>query len=241
VTQKIYRPTVLTLLGLAVTVMSIAATAGFIIGRAPVLPPYLAVHFDGDGIADRWVPPSYSVVLIPVWIQLTLALVFGAITGVLLYRTQLGRRAVEDDVRRQERERMLYTAEAVSLFSAIWVSFQGLSATRLFVMWYRGCCGMGEIYHQSLAAAIVLSVVVGVRAAVYIRHPKPVLRHTEDIYWRFKGLYFNPQDPALFVPLRSGLGWTLNFGRPRAIIFLTVFLIFGIAAPVLILRLLLGE
>ena len=35
--------------------------------------------------------------------------------------------------------------------------------------------------------------------------------------WRWGGLvYFAPQDPALAVPRRSGLGQTLNFGRPAA-------------------------
>lgn len=238
---KIYRPTVLTLLGVATTIAAISGTVGFILGRAPTLPPLLAVHFDSDGIADRWLPPSWPLVFIPVWIQLTLTFVFGAIGSVLLYRTRRVRQVVEDEIFRRDRERMLYTAEAVSLLSAIWVTVQGLGAIRLFVMWQRMCCGMGDVYYVSLAIAIVLSVIVGIRAAVYVRYPAPEPPATDDIHWRLRGLYFNPQDPALFVPLRSGIGWTLNLGRPRAILMLAVFLMFGIGAPLLILRLLLGE
>ena len=70
---------------------------------------------------------------------------------------------------------------------------------------------------------------------------RPALRATSDAHWRLQGLYFNPGDPALFVPLRSGVGWTLNFGRPQAIVFLLVSLAFGIGAPIFIIRLLLGE
>jgi uncharacterized membrane protein len=241
VLKTIYRPTVLTLVGWATTVASLFWTIGFVLGRAPVLPPFLAVHFDEYGIADRWLRPSLTLVMIPVWIQLTLTFVFGAIGCVLLYRTQRARQVVEDEVNRQDRERMLVTAEAISLLAAIWVTFQGLGAIRLFIMWQRGCCGMGDIYIQALVVAIVLSIVVGIRAAVYLRHPMPVSRPTSDAHWRFLGLYFNPQDPALFVPLRRGIGWTINFGRPRAIFFLMVFLVVGIGAPLLILRLLLGE
>lgn len=240
-TKKIYRPTALTLFGLATTIAALFWTIGFTLGRAPTLPPYLAVHFDQEGIADRWLRPSLALVFIPVWIQLTLTIVFGAIGSVLLYRTQRGRNAVEDEINRQDRERMLATAEAISLLSAIWVTFQALGAVRLFIMWGRVCCGMGEGYFQGLVVAIVLSIIVGIRASAYMRHPKPVLRETSPEHWRYQGLYFNPQDPALFVPLRSGMGWTLNLGRPRAIIFLMMFLLFGIGAPVLILRLLLGE
>jgi uncharacterized membrane protein len=239
--QKIYRPTVLTLVGLATTLGAIFWTVGFTMGRAPLFGPFLAVHFDQYGIADRWLRPRWALVLIPVWIQLTLTLVFGAIGSVLLYRTQRTRQAVEDEIARQDRERMLATSEAISLLAAIWVVMQALGAVRLFVMWQRGCCGMGEIYYQGLVVAIVLSIVVGIRGAIYMRHPRPAMRTTSDAHWRLQGLYFNPHDPALFVPLRSGTGWTLNFGRPRAVFFLAIFLGFGIGAPVVILRLLLGE
>ena len=239
--KMIYRPTVLTLLAVATTIAAISGTLGYVLGRAPSLPPLLAVHFDAEGIADRFVRASYSIVLVPVWIQLTLAIVFGGIAGVLLYRTQLTRRAVEDEVSRQDRERMLMTAEAVSLLAAIWVAFQGLLAIRLFIMWQRMCCGLGSIYFQALVVCIVLSVIVGIRAAVSLHHPTPVTRATDDVHWRFKGVYFNRDDPAMFVPLRAGLGWTINFGRPQAILFLAVFLFFSIWAPIFILRLLLGE
>jgi uncharacterized membrane protein len=240
-TTRIYRPTVLTLIGVATTIAATFWTIGFILGRAPLLPRFLAVHFDEDGIADSWVPPSLTVVFIPVWIQLTLACVFGAIGSVLLYRTQRARQVVEDEISRQDRERMLATAEAISLLAAIWVCVQALGAIRLYIMWQRGCCGMGDIYIQSLVVAIVLSIIVGIRASAYTRHPQPVTRPTSDAHWHLQGLYFNRQDPALFVPLRTGRGWTLNFGRPRAVFFLMIFLAFGIAAPVFILRLLVGE
>jgi uncharacterized membrane protein len=239
--KMIYRPTFPTLLGIGTTIAAIAATAGYILGRAPSIPPLLPVHFDDEGIADRFVRASYAIVLVPVWIQLTLAIVFGAIAGVLLYRTQKIRSAVENEVSRQERERMLITAEAISLLAAIWVAFQGLLAVRLIMMWQLMCCGLGSVYYQSLVVCIVVSAIVGVRAAVYLQYPRPLVRKTEDAYWRFPGVYFNRQDPALFVPLREGPGWTVNFGRPQAIVFLGLVLFFSIWAPIFIFRVLLGE
>ena len=82
---------------------------------------------------------------------------------------------------------------------------------------------------------------MGIRAAVYVQHPKPVVRATDDAHWRFRGVYVNRKDPAVFVPLRSGLGWTINFGRPQAIVFLVVIIFVSVWAPLLILRVLLGE
>jgi uncharacterized membrane protein len=38
----------------------------------------------------------------------------------------------------------------------------------------------------------------------------------DDRYW-YGGLFYNnPDDHAMFVPKRFGLGWTMNFGHPQA-------------------------
>lgn len=239
--KMIYRPTSLTLLAAAVTIAAISGTTGYILGRAGSVPPLLPVHFDDQGIADRFVPASYTIILVPVWIQLSLAIVFGSIAGVLLYRTHKTRSAVENEVIRQERERMLMTAEAISLLAAIWVTFQGLLAIRLIMMWQLMCCGLGSVYYQSLVVCIVLSAIVAIRAAVYLQYPKPVVRETEDAHWRFPGIYVNRKDPALFVPLRDRPGWTINLGRPQAIVFIGLVVIVSIWAPIAIFNVLLGE
>jgi uncharacterized membrane protein len=239
--RMIYRPTLLTLCAVGTTIAALSGTTGYILGRAASVPPLLPVHFDDQGIADRFVRASYTIILVPVWIQLTLAIVFGGIAGVLLYRTQKTRSVVENEVSRQERERMLMTAEAISLLAAIWVTFQGLLAIRLIMMWQHMCCGLGDIYYQSLVVCIVVSAIVGVRAAVYLQYPKPVVRPTDDAHWRFPGVYINRHDPALFVPLRSGPGWTINLGRPQAVGFVGLLVLVSILAPIVIFRVLLGE
>jgi uncharacterized membrane protein len=92
-----------------------------------------------------------------------------------------------------------------------------------------------------LVLCIVLSVMVGIRAAVHLQYPKPLLRQTDDVHWRFAGLYVNRHDPALFVPRRGGPGWTVNFGRPQVIVFLGFVLFIGVCAPIVIFKVLLGE
>jgi uncharacterized membrane protein len=47
----------------------------------------------------------------------------------------------------------------------------------------------------------------------------------DDRYWSGGLFYNNPDDPAMFVPKRFGLGWTLNFGHPRARQFLITMLV----------------
>ncbi len=60
----------------------------------------------------------------------------------------------------------------------------------------------------------------------------------DDRYWYGGIFYYNPDDPAMFVPRRFGLGWTVNFGNPRGRLFmmaiLLVGLLFGVIIPVLV-------
>lgn len=46
-------------------------------------------------------------------------------------------------------------------------------------------------------------------------HTDAIFRDDER-YWYGGVFYNNPDDPALFVPKRFGLGWTMNFGHPQS-------------------------
>ena len=48
------------------------------------------------------------------------------------------------------------------------------------------------------------------------RWPTSTVFRDDNRYWYAGFFYNNPDDPALFVPKRYGLGWTLNFGHPQA-------------------------
>ena len=70
------------------------------------------------------------------------------------------------------------------------------------------------------------------------REPSSEIFRDDDRYWYGEFFYSNPDDPALFVEKRYGLGWTLNFGHPQAKLVLIgtllVPLVFGVILPVLI-------
>ena len=46
------------------------------------------------------------------------------------------------------------------------------------------------------------------------RQPTFAVFRDDDRYWSGGIFYNNPDDPAVFVPKRYGLGWTVNFGHP---------------------------
>jgi len=41
----------------------------------------------------------------------------------------------------------------------------------------------------------------------------PVADRTPDECWKLGIIYYNPDDPALMIEKRFGIGWTLNFGN----------------------------
>jgi len=97
-----------------------------------------------------------------------------------------------------------------------------------------------------LICGILIAVVLvlflpapGARRDARIPTDRPrVIFRDDDRYW-YAGLFYNnPDDPAVFVPKRFGVGWTINFGHPRGRLFfigmLLVVLLFGMIIPLLL-------
>lgn len=230
---------------ITLTVMATAGTAGFLVGRFPRLTPMLPVHFVRGGLPDRWIPKSWPVVLLPVFIQLALALIFGVVLALLVRRAAVTR-SPEDAAdqpghretrRRADDQRMRASAEAVALLALVWIAFQGLVAVRLVRLWENGGGGLGSIYFWGLVAAIVVSAGIAIRGMAAVRKV-PIHLAGDGSHWRLRYLYVNPADPALFVPLRGGEGFTLNFGRRAAVLLLAAILLIGVGLPIVIIRLL---
>jgi uncharacterized membrane protein len=84
--------------------------------------------------------------------------------------------------------------------------------------------------------SLVVSAIVVWRTMKAVRKHETVVAETNPELWRFTHLYFNPEDPALFVPTRRGVGWTLNFGRPLAIVLIAAILSVGVGGPFFLAR-----
>jgi len=64
-----------------------------------------------------------------------------------------------------------------------------------------------------LAASSLCLIIVG---PIGSRAPSRSSDYTPDGAWKLGMFYYNPDDAALFVEKRFGLGWTVNFGHTRA-------------------------
>jgi uncharacterized membrane protein len=211
-------------------VLIILSTAMFLVVRFPELPPLLPVHFRQSGVPNGWQYRTMTRVLMPVYVQLALAATLGGIGALLLSRKHGAADQRSPDVRAAAA-----AAEAVTLIGLIWVAFQAYAAVALTSMWLRERGGLGEWYGYLQLLGIVLTGMVAARAVARLGRPLP--RPYVAEHWWLGQLYRNPDDPALFVPTRTGGRWTLNFGRPVAVLLLAAIILTGIIAPTAILGL----
>lgn len=120
-------------------------------------------------------------------------------------------------------------------------------------------CGLGMalamigIVSMGVAVAVIIGVallcvvgdlIVGVKygqsgSRVFRMEASDTLLSDDDRFWKLGMLYCNPDDASLFLPQRSGIGWTVNWGRPAVwalVVALVLFVAAFIAICVLMVR-----
>jgi uncharacterized membrane protein len=225
--SRLLRPTLITRAAARAMALIIFASAAFLFAEYPSLPWLLPVHFKPNGLPNGWQYRTPVRVLLPVFVQLTLAITLGAISLVLLWRT------ADDGQETDDTRAAAAATEAITLLGLIWVAFQAYAALALVSMWTSGHAGLGLPYTYFELTGVVLSGAVAMRA--YARLDQPSSRPYIAEHWHYGRLYRNAADPALFVPTRDGRRWTLNFGRPVAAALLGLILLIGMVGPTLIL------
>jgi len=97
------------------------------------------------------------------------------------------------------------------------------------------CCGAlattvsaGRFLWPMLALAFAgVLALLGYTAAIARSVPREPLRNPSA--WRAGVFYVDRDDPALFVPKRSGLGYTFNFGNPWSLVLTGALLVVPLA------------
>jgi hypothetical protein len=163
-----------------------------------------------------------------VFVQIALLGSLGALAALLVWRP-----GEERTGRACDAEAAATAAEAVMLMALIWVAFQSYAAFALSRVWMTGAATLGAWYTALEIFGLWLTAVVGVRAHRRLGRPEPLPYIASE--WRVGHLYCNAADPSLFVPTRDGRRWTLNFGRPAAVLLMGGVLAAGILLPLTIL------
>ncbi len=191
----------------------LACVAAYLRAHWDEIPPRFPVHWGLDGQPNRWVLRTSHGVYGPLW--------FGA--AILAMFIILGLAGFYGSRRSTMRLAMLKMMLCVMYLLA-------------FVF---GMVAMLPLWHFSpIALVMPVFVLVGIVLAYSYKltsDPDVPADATPDSGWRLSSIYYNPADPALFVPKRIGLGYTLNFGNRMSWLVMAVILAL-IPAAIFLLR-----
>jgi uncharacterized membrane protein len=185
----------------------------------PSLPDMIPMQYDFDGNVTRYAEKSLSSAMMIPGVNIFLALTF-----LLAYVMVVKAKRMIDP------ENPAESAWRIGLFRAAWVNFSvfaGLIMVGSMTLLHFALLNMFSVVAATIIIlAVSLLIVVW---AIYLafrygqggsrinrdRKKGTMLNVADDDrYWKIGVLYFNRDDPALFVEKRFGVGFTVNFAKP---------------------------
>ena len=198
----------------------LAAAAALALGWEAI-PGRFPQQLQADGSVGRWAHKSvWTVFATPFW---------GLLTAALMHAAMLIGRLARRQPDQSQRTRAI-NAFLLILLNLFAVALAYLALLPLF--------GPRLVFSAagSITLACLLLAMLAVPLVAYWRriraiHAQPVREigdRTPDRAWKLGLVYFNPDDPALWVEKRFGVGWTVNFARPGAWLFIAGILALGV-------------
>jgi uncharacterized membrane protein len=205
-------------LWLAPAVIVTVATAVIGVILYPSMPAVLVVHYGAKGVPNRLAAKSVGTAFSLVFVQIGVtALLVGIAAGIVFRsRSDIDPARPVGSARWHRRYMSLGAKALLGLVAMIDLGMLGSS----LLMWTGTVTSWAPL-------VVVVPILVGVVVAVVVlarnnrerdegEEDTGLTHRDDDKYWRGGLFYINREDPALWVARRFGVGWTLNFGNPRA-------------------------
>lgn len=184
-------------------------------------PDVLPMQYGFDGEITRSVAKSYASVLWPAMVQSFLLLMFLFVNYIIGRSKQIVEASdPEGSLKRNVKFRRYWSGYMI-IFGFLIMAMMDTFLLGLLFEWSTTVMTfiiMGTV-GVILIGSIALSVKTG-QGGSRIRLENggtagtSVQTGDQDQHWKLGQIYFNRNDPALFVEKRFGIGWTMNFGRP---------------------------
>lgn len=218
-------------------VLFLVATAVIGVARYPDLPARLAVHFDAHGHADRYAPRSFGAAFGPVVAQLLITVV---VLGSAWIALRGSARLDAEDARPAERHRRFVAVVARGLLvlaALLNVTFLLTALTIWGVLTLPGA-RTALLTVPAMAGTVVLVAVLARigqgGSRLHLDGPAGgtgTVNRDDDRLYRWGIVYYNREDPSVFVPKRFGIGWTVNMARPATWVLLAAIVVLVAAGP----------
>lgn len=202
------------------------------------IPDMIAIHFDANGVVDRYAEKSVMYVLMMPITMFFMTLLFAGVNySMKIAKKVSGVSRGKLTIEQEKKYRFMWSIGTyilgfiiILLFAVIqFFSIEVFTQTSM-IMW---------ITVMSVLAVVVLIVILAVTLGQSGSRVKTVEDNNEivdtddDASWKLGAFYVNKEDPSLFVNKRFGIGMTLNFGNKLSWIFIGVLLVVVLAAVIL--------
>ncbi len=215
---------------IATAILAVVAAIG--VARYPSMPSTLVTHWNASGAADGYSHKSVWVVFSPLVIAfLVNLLLFGISLSSLAPGSRTRLTADENPERTAARaaQQRLAMRPALGWVQIVLAAGAGWTAV---VTWLQPDNALpiilGSIALLILVVAIAVVMIIRFyranRSAAPAGRSPRVDAPDDDRYWRGGLFYINRDDPAVFVPKRFGVGYTINFGSTGGIMLGVLFL-----------------
>ena len=199
----------------------VLATLALCVALYPQMPDQIPMHVDLFGNVTSYSPKSPATVGFAVGMQVFMAAAMAFVhLGILR-----SKRPVEP-------ESPAESALAYALYARAWslaILLMGVALCLCFALLPLVDAGLVSLSAWGALMVAVVLVVLAVFVALGVRYgqngsraikslrPREAdarMRADDDAMWKAGVFYWNPDDPAVFVPKRFGIGWTCNWARP---------------------------
>jgi uncharacterized membrane protein len=203
---------------LAPAVIVTVATAVIGVILYPSMPDILAVHHGAKGVPNRLAAKSVGTAFSLVFVQIGATALLLGIAAAIFFRSRPDIDPAHPVSSARWHRRYMSLAAKALLGLAAMIGLGMLGASLL--MWTGTVTSWAPlVVVLPILAAVVVAVVIlakNNRERDKTEGDTGLTHRDDDKYWRGGMFYVNRDDHALMVPRRFGLGWTLNFGNPRA-------------------------
>ncbi len=212
---------------IVVPYVTLAAVAVFLRANWQRLPSRFPVHWGINGTADRWAERTLSSVDGPLLAGLLVVALLHVLGALIVTASPRGR--------------MAETAEWTARFRR--ANLRMIVALGCVLAALFGVLALNPYLSRGDALVVPIWLVLAAVLAVTAGFIWPIIRisqesgsgsdGTPDECWKFGQIYYNPNDPALMVEKRFGVGYTINFGNRAS------WLLIGLLALIVLVPLLL--
>lgn len=202
----------------------------------PSLPDRVATHWDINGHVNGWQNKSALIIYeMPLFQLFMTTVLFFSYKGIGWAKQEISSINPEES---KERNR---------IFRRAWSIYFILSTIGINLIFTLGDLEIMQVTHMDsklsmalilafagamIISSLVLSIKVGQGGSRLKLNKgesqKAIFHRDDDKYWLLaNSIYYNPEDPSLFVEKRFGIGWTINAGTAagKAIYVFTVLLV----------------